>query len=57
MQKTNKSKPAKPVLVRLPELLLRRVDLSAKVQQRSRAAEISIRLAATFKPKKNEVAA
>lgn len=46
-----------PVLVRVPPVLLRKLDASRTAQGRSRTSELCIRLADSFKREKAEAAA
>lgn len=46
----------KQVLVRMPNALLKRLDAEARKAQRPRAAEIRLRLAASFKRQERRAA-
>jgi hypothetical protein len=47
--KKMKKVETKQVLIRMPAPLLKRIDAAATAQQRSRTAEVCIRLAESFK--------
>ncbi len=47
-------KPAKKVLVSIPEPLLRRLDARAKSEKRSRSAELCLRIEKSLKKRESE---
>lgn len=50
-------KPAKKVLVSIPEPLLKRLDAKAKSEKRSRSAELCLRIEMSLKKRASEATA
>lgn len=50
-------KPAKKVLISIPEPLLKRLDAKAKSEKRSRSAELCMRIEMSLKKRASEVQA